>query len=362
MISATSTATPARAVRRLAAALGAAGLAAALASCSSLPGGDSDDLTWEDSPLNEYWEQIYGTAEIDQEEQEAEWEAQDRQREELVAQCMAEQGFDYTPNVQSGGVYYYDDSAEGLDPIEYAQQYGYGIYTWEDMYPQDESEGEWVDANADVYESMSDSEREAWDRALYGEDAFVDMSDWTEEEMLEYEQNYEWDWETAGCYGYAENEIWGYDEEGETNDPYSDPRFAELIEAMNSLYEDAASDPRVSELSSEWATCMANAGFPGFSSPEEPWEAISNLSNEFYEGLGELTDEDWAAGLGDPSDELMAEWKEQEIATAVADYTCQDEIDYQNTQLEVQFELEREFIDTYRADLDAFAAAYGDDA
>ena len=71
--------------------LGAAGTALLLAltacSGSSTPTDDETPL----GPLDEYFEQMYGDFDEDSAN------AQMAQVEEVVAECMAEQGFDYTP-------------------------------------------------------------------------------------------------------------------------------------------------------------------------------------------------------------------------------------------------------------------------
>ena len=71
---------------------------ALLTGCSGGGSEPSDDatLTWEDSPLSAYWEKIGGS------QDEADAAAQMAKSEEIVAACMQEEGFEYTPQDTSG--------------------------------------------------------------------------------------------------------------------------------------------------------------------------------------------------------------------------------------------------------------------
>ena len=84
---------------------------ALLAGCSS-GGGPSDDatLTYEDSPLAAYWEKLGGS------QDEAEMDAQMARSEEIVAACMQDEGFEYTPQDTSGMSRSFDESATTACP------------------------------------------------------------------------------------------------------------------------------------------------------------------------------------------------------------------------------------------------------
>lgn len=327
-------------------------LAGALTACSSDGGGGGggdDDLSYEDSPLNKVFSDISSWSDMSEEEMQALNEEQNRKVEELVAACMAEQGFDYEPNVQSAGVSYSSEQYEGMEPLEYAQQYGYGMTTWEDTPTGQEMSqqepDEYVDPNADVYETMSETERAAWDAALWGA-----PQEYDEEADAE---SYEYDWESAGCYGSAQHQIYEVDSpDAALIALQQDPQYAELFDGMNDLYTNLASDPKMSDLNSKWSSCMADAGYPGFSTVDDAMNSINEAQNALYEDV----DEDaWA----DPSytGPDLTELKTQEIATATADFTCRAEIDYEDESLRIQFELEQEFLDQNRDAIDSYVAA-----
>ena len=68
------------------------GAALTLSACSLLPGGGgSEKLDPEKSPLAEYMDAFYGQQDEDFYAQQA------KEVEELVAECMSDQGFEYIP-------------------------------------------------------------------------------------------------------------------------------------------------------------------------------------------------------------------------------------------------------------------------
>ncbi|HLS74771.1 MAG TPA: hypothetical protein VK046_13435 [Actinomycetaceae bacterium] len=318
------------------------------------------DLTWEDSPLAEALDGLGGMGSENAEELERQEEERQRRVEDLVAACMAEQGFDYTPALRSGSVSVsFEDDDWGNE--EWTAQYGYGVTTdpWADEMP---IEDEWTDPNEDYVMSMSESEQEAYYAALHGEPIEIDEEDWEAEPQ-------EYNWEDAGCYGAAQHEV--YEEEGTAY--WDDPAFAEFFEAANTLYEDAMRDPRVAEVNAEWAECMADADFGGMTTPDEAMNAIyeeyDRIQMEAQEGI-DWENIDWEAveesGV-DPfaealDSEAMDELRERELAMAMADYTCKEDLGTESRLLEIQFELEEEFVKTYQADIDALLAAYGQDS
>jgi hypothetical protein len=191
--------------RRLAflTAVGVAALAV-LTACSS-PDGASDDVP--SSPLSEYLEAIWGS-DLSPKEQQREFEERQKKTEELVAQCMADEGFEYTPNIQDSSWVGSDDLIWEPDDREWVAQYGYG-YVNSPQPPTPEEEQVYEDPNQDYVDGLSMSEQNAYYVALYGE---------TNGEE-------EYDWKTAGCMGAAQQEV--------SPDPTSDERFADLNDALD---------------------------------------------------------------------------------------------------------------------------------
>jgi hypothetical protein len=320
-------------------------LVLALAGCSGegKAGGKDEE---EVSPLGKFFEQAYGDFDEDQGNRDM------LRVEETVAECMAEQGFDYTPMdpTTQGGMSF---SSEDLDvewgSREFAEQYGYGITTdpfaeLQGSQPEPEPE-EYVDPNAEYIESMSESEQQAYFEALHG----------NQEMPEDPEGEYEYDWEQNGCYGKAQHEVYeiGMD----------DPAITSLEEEMNALWEQTQQDPRVTKATTSWINCMGDAGYTGLAAVEDAHNQISEKSNAIYENaypsdMGEeMPSEEDIAAIESAIQAKLAGVKEEEIATAVADWECRDEIGFDDTMKEVSFELEQEFVDTHREELEAWVEA-----
>ncbi|PWD50358.1 hypothetical protein C8046_06510 [Serinibacter arcticus] len=324
----------------------AATLALGLTACGSDGGGGGGggggDLSYEDSPLAVYFGAGQAEEDFDMEAEQARMDEENTRVEQLVAECMAEQGFEYTPNTNTGSFVSGPGMDEDYDPVENARQFGYGAFTYEDMAGEDAAE-EYVDPNADYLESMSESEQTAFNEALWGPSVEYDE---------DAEMETEWNWEDSGCYGSAQHQV--YEVESDTagqQDVWSDPRWTELTEGINQLYTSMQEDPRLDEINTAWAECMADAGHPDHANPQAAMESIYELSNAQWE---EHADDPEYMG---PTGAELEELKATEIELATADYTCQEETDYADEQLRLQFEIEQEFVDENKAELEAFAEA-----
>lgn len=295
----------------------------------------------EPGPLDEFYEAAYG--EFDEESA----DEQMKQVEEVVAACMAEQGFEYVPVDQTQGSV---SMPEELDvewgTREFAEQYGYGMTTNPWGEPEEVPvEEEFVDPNAEYVDAMSEPEREAYYVALWGEQT---MSEDPEEE-------YVYDWEQAGCQGRAQHEVY---EAG-----MDDPAFTSLMEEMNTMWERVQQDPRVADVTTAWVDCMADAGYTGLATVDDAQMRINDMTNKVYEeaysgeGMGpDATEEDWLKIEEDVQARLAA-ITEEEIATAVADFECRDDAGYEDVMQEVNIDLQQEFVDAHRPELEAWVEA-----
>jgi CBS-domain-containing membrane protein len=111
---------------------------------------------------------------------------------------------------------------------------------------------------------------------------------------------------------------------------------------MNELYEDSQKDERVLAAYREWSECMAEPGYD-FTSPNEASRSIHDLV--------EAIPYNEATGEQDPA--ALAEIRDDEIATATADRTCQDSTGAEAKALKAEFAVEQDFIDAHKAELDA---------
>ena len=306
-----------------------AAVALALTGCASGGGSTAAEAPdWEDSPLYKYLEPVYGVMDEDQAIANA------QATEELIAACMAEEGFDYTPVDQSQNFSFEDDSEErGTE--EWVAANGWGmVQTQAEMEAMQAETTEFVDPNQPYVESLSPSEQEAYFATLYGAGP-------SEEEIAD-DGSYEYSWEEAGCQGAAQHEV-----EGETY--WQDEEFAGLMESMNSLWEDLEKQPRIVELDAAWSECMADAGHADLRVRFDAQNLIMEEQNAYWSS---------PESTGPTEEELQA-LKDREIELALADFRCARQLDYDTVRFEAQVEMEEQFIADHRSELDALVAAYG---
>lgn len=326
-------------------------LAAATLTLTACSGGakQGGNAEIDEGPLSKYLSALWDGEEWTQEKSD---ELQ-KKTEELVAECMSEEGFEYTPNVQNGGVVYSSDEEIDWGSDDFVKQYGYGIVNWPGMEEMQGQGEEYVDPNQEYIESLSESEQQAYYEALSGPAP-------TEEEMAAMEDgSLEYDWTMAGCYGSAQQET--QEEMNGVQAAYEDPEFKELFEATDAmwsgLYDEQNLNDDVAKLNREWADCMAESGFGDYPSPNSVQMALSDEYNELQNAqnanLGE--NDEWQ----DLNEADKKKFQEREIEVAVADHACRDKSSYDDKLMEIQFDLEQKFVDEHKAELDALVAKHG---
>lgn len=283
-----------------------------------------------ESPLAEYYEKLFP------EQSSEDQNALMRESEAIVSACMQEAGFEYIPRDPAthggGAVAYEPDEEYGTE--EYAAVHGYHVTTF-DQEAEPVTE-EMVDPNEAYLSSMSESEAAAYYETLYGVMASEEFDPEGEPPV--------YDWTTSGCTGKAEHELGGAE-------VYTDPAFMSFQEDTEALYEKAQKSPETEALTAEWADCMADAGYTDYRSPEDAMNDINERAMALYENTSE------SAPM--PDEAAMDELRKLELDTAVADYRCQEQVDYADTTQAIMGELEQEYVDTHRAELDALVAEHG---
>lgn len=304
------------------------GLVFVLAGCT---GGDSPTADDQTSPLGEYFSAFYG-GDLSEEEQQAKFETENKQREELVAQCMQELGFEYIP-APSGNVSFSSGEEWKPEDREFVAQWGYGAVKYPGGDQPPEAEPTNTDPNSDYVMSLSETEQSAYYEALYGPGP-------SEEEISE-DGSYQYNWETAGCNGKASHEISG-------DDPLQSDEFADVMDAISKFYESSATLPAIAEIDRAWASCMDGAGYPGFTAQADAQNSIFDELNAFYEQ---------STGETGPDQSALDAVHEKEVELALADLDCRNETDYRAKYQKAQFEAEEKFIADHKAELDAMKAA-----
>jgi len=232
-----------------------------LSSCS---GADSVLSESAESPLDELFSAAW-EMELSPEELRRQLEARDLKWDELVADCMHRAGFQYLPRTPEGW---------GMDPRQVAYMY-----------------------------SLSETEFEAWWEAYQGPPPYPDTIDSIATETIE----------DRGCQWWADNEL------ASELQPVIPDEFIGLFAAIEQLQASILLKPEFVALDSEWAYCMALAGFPNLERPD----VIISANNA-------VTDFD------------------------LANLKCQTHLDYEARVREFVFEAENQFMADYRHEIDAF--------
>ncbi|HQY99688.1 MAG TPA: hypothetical protein PKV13_05490 [Propionicimonas sp.] len=329
-----------------------------LAGCSGLPGSaPAATLKAEDSPLTKYLYKMYQGPGPDasKEEQQTFYNELQKKTEDLVAQCMKKEGFEYTPNVSQNTVVMADgaENAWKPDDREWVQQYGYGMVNYpgrDDQQTETEATAP-VDPNQQYLESLSEAEQQAYNEALYGTQVAEEPAE--EEEATGEATETTWDWTKAGCYGAAQHESQG-------EQVYEKAEFKPLVDALQKFYETMRTSPEYAAMDTEWVACMDAAGKTGFKAQADASNSISELMNAYWESSMPAEGEEQTeapTNQGTMDDPAFAEINKKEVELALVDLTCREKTDYSNRQLKIQFKLEEQFIADHKAELDAMVAA-----
>jgi hypothetical protein len=298
----------------------------------------------------------YGDEDFDVAAQQAEDRARQLEVEEKTAACMAEQGFEYTPYVPEEMFVYYAGPEEDLTEEERMKTYGYGYFTYmlEEAQNQDVIQEEFDpndDPNWARMEAMSESERAAYEKALYGDWESFDSEPQYDEDgnQIYVEPDFS---EIGGCANLAQEEVWGRGQE------FNDEMMAlqEQLEPLwMDLYARIEADPRMVDANAEWAACMADRGYT-FAKQDDIYEYLSKKQEDLWsnqEGFssGEATATTISEGGGDfgpfgPGiDEAMIQGlADEELAIASDDWDCQGGKSFNDLRQEVSEEYEAEFI------------------
>jgi hypothetical protein len=269
-----------------------------------------------------------------------------RQAEVKIAECMLEQGFQYTPSNTDAVVV---DAGTDFDSRAFAEQYGFGIASnpFDEIFEQFDPS---TDPNTAYFETLSDGEKDAYNTALYGEISFDAGSGEAGSAAIQ-------EFEPAGCQGSAFEEVFAvFEVFGNFED-----EFAEIERSF-------AADPRIVQAAAGWSTCMADAGYrytdeaSANSEIQRRYDAIvSNpdafpSSDEVFVDGGETGGANEVIILGPQTltpefqaqvDELAIE--ERAIATATWDCNA----DLRAIEDEVRREYEQRFVDEHGADITA---------
>lgn len=307
----------------IAASLALAAVAGTTALSGCTTGEATTKLAAEDSPLYKLLGSTMGAGDDDAQRE------QMRKVEAAIAQCMKDEGFEYTPTdsaaAQSGDA----DSTE-RETEKWVAEHGYGIV--EDSIDSADSS---TDPNEEYMASLSETEQAAYHDALSGR------------QLDEEPPSGKRDPETAGCAYNAYLEVQG------VGSYWEDEKFTDLFESMSDLWTKLDDAPELKAANAKWADCMADAGHGGMKKQSDAVDAIQDKHQALVEN------EDGSL-VAEPSKKELKALQDEEIEMALADFRCATKVGYTETQRKVQFALEDKFIQAHKAELDELIDTYGD--
>ena len=217
--------------------------------------------------------------------------------EAAIGECMKAQGFEYVPIdplAQRAAV----TGSARLSDEDFLQQFGYGIST---LYGRASAQ---ADPNERIRESLSDADRAAYDRALWGENVgatFAEANDSGDFTRL------------GGCTKQATEQVFG-----------GVAVLTGLVSKLDDLDERIAQDQRMVRATEQWSQCMADAGFKY----EEPDDIDGAILDKFKAIAGSSV-EPGATSASDGNTVVAVDQaalqalQREEVETARADAACE---------------------------------------
>jgi len=311
---------------------------------------DTASVTQLSSPIDEYLHLVFGTN-LSPEALIRQRELENQRQEDLIAECMAAQGFQYTPDPENT-MFTWDDADADWHPNDpdWLHQYGFGGI----IFPPGSPTGGLHttsgavgrrDPNQEHRMSLTPAEGAAWNIALNGDRSNFAYMDEDERNTFLSDLN------NFGCFGWAVLEVRN---ETPAGLPF-DAEFAPLFDAIDQFRVSLATT--ATQADRDWAICMNDAGYGPFNYRPDFLQLFSaehfDVSNEIRDRLEHLghfpfTPED--------APEVAAIF-DREVATALADLECRNEVDFNARRSADVIELEAQFVTDHRVEFDALRSA-----
>jgi hypothetical protein len=290
--------------------------------------------------------------------------------QEIIAQCMKNEGFDYTPYVVDYGEAAFSNPRAGQrrDDRAWVTQWGYGIIDFpgrDEFLTTIEAPSTYPpDPNEAYSHTLSTAEYDAWVVALYGPQAATASEGGAGAPVAAVPSAAPAEpqsWQDRGCWGQAEH-AW----ELEHPDYSQTSEFQPLFDAVGEFYfdfygQDGGLSRAMSATNQAWSDCLAQAWptlpfdepYPGFPTAEYAPDWFSQfVMNPFFE--------QWSTA-GKPGDlSRSSEYyalADQEIPLALADLDCREATNYRAAEHDAIWTAEEQFIADHQAEFDALEAA-----
>jgi len=319
-----------------------------ISSCAS-PGANPDAQTIQAAqmfPLDEYLGAVWGT-DLSREEALQRHEAEVERQNELLTQCMHDAGFD-AEMVSTLGLRHMLQPAPvptiELRPNDRAwvAEWGFAI-----VRANQGRETFWA-AEQNWEHSYSDTEVAAFQRAWMGppceEVGEITPVAGSAGQASTCQFPADWDHRAqGGCFSQVRGEILDESPRGAG----SADEFAPLFRAIDAMQADFVTEVGPEER--EWATCMADAGYPGFERRTNPdWPSRLSLPEQQIDNVYSRilrpgrTIENWPE---------LRELYEREIDLALADFDCRVAVDFDTRLATRRTEVETQFVSDHHSAL-----------
>ncbi|MGH3116523.1 MAG: hypothetical protein ACRDQ2_05315 [Gaiellales bacterium] len=219
---------------------------------------------------------------------------------------MAEAGFEYIPaDVQTVALAQANVRKRGSHSVkkEYKTKWGYDVST---RYENKIKKIELGPQNLRIIEGLSEGDRAAYERTLYGEDPNATFAFTFDEEDFSG---------TGGCTRRAVEQVFTKEQ---LSASYRHPKDI-LIEQ----------DPRIVEANANWVACMQDAGYHGYLEQDD-------IIDEFEERFEALTEGEDPRTLTGARAEKLKQLQAEEIAISLADLECEQALDAAVREVEIE--------------------------
>ena len=296
----------------------------------------------------------------------------ERERNDWVQKCMAEQGFEYRA-IDPSAWTNYGPSLEGPQwgSREWAETYGFGIST--QMFDQVTVGSQLVgndwssyespeDPNEEYMRTLTDEETNAYYEALAGNSSYDWDPSLSDEENQVAADKYFEELIPTGCDNLSYEEF-------KSADPWSE-LYTTFGDELNGMYERVQSDPEITQALADLSRCVTDKGFDYVDEQqfnEALYKRLEPVNNSMSWPGDNLTEEQWAVMTDDEMNEisnsaplmsdegkaLLGEIQAYELEAATAAFDC-GYADVASLQASVAVRYEQAFVDANKAELEAF--------
>jgi hypothetical protein len=211
--------------------------------------------------------------------------------ENLVRDCMKTQGFDYVP-VDPAAQEAALTGAPGMSKDDFEKQFGYGITT---LYEQRRKQAV-AGPNKAIRDSLSEADRTAYDKALYGDDptaTFAEAVDTGDYSRL------------GGCVKAGTDQVFG-----------GADVLSGLSTKLEELDQKIRADARMVKAVREWSDCMREAGYTNLAEQEDVDTVLKKKLETVVGSPGETGNDDYDKAA-------LTALQHEEVAMVTADKKCE---------------------------------------